>query len=188
MSFRSTISLSNPNRQTIYVNKSRRNACHTITRGVSVLPEKARHSIRPYPALGDIVRRAHSSHASNKETFSNLQTGDLIFAGAIVADERIRANEEGFNESLAPLVELINRGLFDRGQTEGRNLFEEKAMRYAATMSTHLFEYCEALKKEVRRPYWMFLDGSLRVPCCRTERGRQPKGSFARTWTSSTRS
>ena len=92
--------------------------------------------------------------------FSDLQTGDLIFAGAIVADERIKVNEEGFNESLAPLVELIDRGLFDRGQTEGRNLFEEKAMRYAATMSTHLFEYCEALKGEVRRPYWMLLDGS----------------------------
>src|SRR5258705_7321698 len=160
MSFLSTNSLSNPNRQTMYVQESCRNVRHTITRGVGVLPERARHSNRPYPALGEIVRRAHSSHASNTEVFSDLQTGDLIFAGAIVADERIKANEEGFTESLAPLVELIDRGLFDRGQTEGRNLFEEKAMRYAAVMSTHLFEYCEALKKEVRRPYWMFLNGS----------------------------
>ena len=69
------------------------------------------------------------------------------------------ANEEGFKESLAPLVKLIDRGLFDRGQTEGRNLFEERAMRYAAVMSTHLFEYCEALKVEVRRPCGMLLDG-----------------------------
>ena len=97
----------------MYVHESRRNTHHTITRGVGVLPEKARHSIHPYPALGEIVRRAHSSHASNKETFSDLQTGDLIFAGAIVADERLMVNEEGFKESLAPLVELIDRGLFD---------------------------------------------------------------------------
>ena len=45
--------------------------------------------------------------------FSDLQTGDLIFAGAIVADKRLKANEEGFHESIAPLVELIDQGLFD---------------------------------------------------------------------------
>src|SRR5882757_2978166 len=97
MSFRSTISLSNPDHQVMYVHESRRNTRHTITRGVGVLPERARHSIRPYPALGDIVRRAHSSHASNTETFSDLQTGDLLRSGPVGSDRirKRRRDEEG---------------------------------------------------------------------------------------------
>src|SRR5882757_7251259 len=119
MSFRSTLSLNNTGRQTMYTHTSRRYNYKTITRGVGALPDRARNSMRPYPGLGEIARRAQTSHGSNEETFVNLQTGDLIFAGAIVADQRLHENEEGFHESLSPLVELIDRGLFDRGQTEG---------------------------------------------------------------------
>jgi hypothetical protein len=121
----------------------------TITRGTVASYHRARGSLQPYPSKDVILARGRNFRGEDHDN-RDLWFGDMIFANAVAADYRLR-DEHCAN--FKPLIAHIERGIDDRtgDDNTGRNLFEERAIRYAAGGDVMLMSYCNVLNKEVRR-------------------------------------
>ena len=101
-----------------------------------------------YPELSEIVKRAEANvGAGGADPFNDLWMGDLIHANAI-SSANILANLRGPRA----LKALLERGLQDRSIEDGKNLFEERGMRYSAACAVRLAEGIETSLKRVRFP------------------------------------
>jgi hypothetical protein len=104
---------------------------------------------QPYPSKDVILARGRNFRGEGHDN-RDLFFGDMIFANAVAADYRLR-DEHCAN--FKPLIAHIERGIDDRTGEDntGRNLFEERSIRYAAGGDAMLMSYCNVLNKEVRR-------------------------------------
>jgi len=108
----------------MYIHESRRNASHTIT-GESVFSLRGPDTPFFYPALGEIVRRLTRLMPPTRRRFPISRQG-FIFGWGHCSGRENQGERGGLQRVSGSLVELIDRGLFDRGQTEGEPL-EERA-------------------------------------------------------------
>ena len=83
--------------------------CNT-SRDISGKFSYAQNSKEKYPLPEEIVRRAREGYDSNEETFADLYLDDLLWAQAITSDHRLKERDR---EVIEPLVELLNRGIYD---------------------------------------------------------------------------
>ena len=94
----------------------------------------------PYPLIGSIKKRVDRVHDSGLgDLFSDLILGDTIWAQSIVAYRELQKTQ--YYDANASLQSLLFRGLADRESDEARNVFEERAMRYATMNDVLLFEH-----------------------------------------------
>ena len=101
-----------------------------------------------YPSLEEIACRAQAYGGDhNEETFKDLYLGDMIWGNAISAELSMKDPRKA--KVLAPLVELIGRGIFDRSPDELRNAVEERAMRFSAVCDHYPFNFCVELQDQV---------------------------------------
>ena len=132
------------------VNDSYSNLTHPtrpISRGPSNYVKSS--SMGQYPSLHRIAERAREYEGDNNgETFRDLFLGDMIWANAISSEFSLRDPRK--KQILAPLVELIQRGIYDREDDEKRDEVEERAMRFSAVCDRYLFDFCVELKDQVR--------------------------------------
>ena len=94
----------------------------------------------PYPLIGSIKKHVDRVHDSGLgDPFSDLILGDAIWAQSIVAYRKLQKTQ--YYDANASLQSLLFQGLADRESDEARNIFEERAMRYAAANDVLLFEH-----------------------------------------------
>ena len=117
-----------------------------ISRDISGKFARARNSKEKYPRPEEIVRRAREGHDSNEETFADLYLDDLLWAQAIASDHRLKGRDR---EVIEPLVELLNRGIYDREEKEENCRSEERSMRFSAVCDSLLLQYCCSLRELV---------------------------------------
>ena len=87
-----------------------RSTLYNISRDISGKFSHARNSKEKYPRPEEIVRRAREGNDSNEETFADLYLDDLLWVQAIASDHRLKERDR---EVIEPLVELLNRGIYD---------------------------------------------------------------------------
>ena len=105
-----------------------------------------------YPSLEEIACCARAYGGDhNEETFKDLYLGDMIWGNTISAELSMRDPRKV--KVLAPLVELIGRGIFNRSPDELCNAVEERAMRFSAVCDCYLFDFCVELQDQVHLLY-----------------------------------
>ena len=73
---------------------------------------------------------------------------DLVFANAVSGSHRLQ--QEALNKSkYFGLKEHLRLGIYDRHPWETKNVFEERAMRYAAGGDAMLLQHLESLVEKV---------------------------------------
>ena len=128
----------------------------TITRWGNGLYSFARDSRNtPYPSIQTITRRGEALIVDDADAdkLSDLWLGDVIHASAISGAGMLN-RVAGENRQLTALIE---RGLFDREEEDGRNAFEERAMRYSAGCSVLLLDSLVDMQQWVSRTSRRFL-------------------------------
>ena len=94
----------------------------------------------PYPLIGSIKKCVDQVHDSGLgDPFSDLILGDAIWAQSIVAYHELQKTQ--YYNANTSIQSLLFRGLADWESDEARNIFEERAMCYAATNDVLLFEH-----------------------------------------------
>jgi hypothetical protein len=119
---------------------------NTIARLATKNFDEARKSLprKAYPEGKEIVKRAEDNVAKGNDPFNDLWMGDLIYANAISAVKILP-------KLVGPraLRDLMKRGLVDRDEEDGRNVLEERAIRYAAACSVRLAQGVETALSKV---------------------------------------
>jgi hypothetical protein len=93
------------------------------------------------------LERAKRTAIRGKGDFmDDLYLPDLIWANAVSAG--IQVDDNRFKWFSPNLVGLVRRGLVDREPQEYRDAKEERMMKYAASMTTHLMDKVSILHEE----------------------------------------
>ena len=104
----------------------------------------------PYPLLKVLEQRAVSNGSGSLAvSFANIFQNEAIWGSAVQASVVLNRHRQEFRDLNGPLHNNLHRGLVDREPADNSNTILKKALRYAATNNTKLFDHVWDLYVEV---------------------------------------